>query len=416
MRLNEFSTTSHHQGHMTLTHRSSFVGQGPKAFAEKASGTHHRPSTRFPGILPSCCAQENGMVTALGLLMLAVLTLLGTTAVVVTSTDIQIGGNYKASETAFYAAEAGVEEARARLRDGAVGKINDTAPTSPTWKAYIGTPDAPSLQPDPVNIKYVVEIRHKPDPNDLNKVMTTPTGNNIYIVTSTGYTANSSRAVEAEVTKNSPSFPKTALYVKHKTTVNGDKTTIDGKNACGEGTVPAITTTLPEGESVVLNGGPSIVGPLPPAGPIKYEDTPALDVVALVNSLKPYANVPAAEPEKWGDPDKCTSYNIVHFNNDTHLSGQMQGCGLLLVDGDLEVTGGFEWRGIVIATGIIKFTGVGGNDKRVTGGMISGAGVDATVDVKIGGSTVIRYCSSVQEEIAKNLPWRFLSWRDKNQK
>jgi Tfp pilus assembly protein PilX len=80
------------------------------------------------------------MVTALAILLLAVLALLGTTAVLVTSTDIKIGGHYKVSEMAFYAAEAGVEEARARLRSTAEGnQIVDSYPTSGQWRAYIGT-------------------------------------------------------------------------------------------------------------------------------------------------------------------------------------------------------------------------------------------------------------------------------------
>jgi hypothetical protein len=120
---------------------------------------------------------EKGMVTAVALLLLAVLTLLGTTAVIVTSTDIQIGGNYKVSEVAFYAAEAGVEEARARLRSTAgANLIVDTYPSSTDWRAYIGTlamaqkvgfnlsepkhTRTSSLQTD---INYVVEIRHKTD-------------------------------------------------------------------------------------------------------------------------------------------------------------------------------------------------------------------------------------------------------------
>jgi Tfp pilus assembly protein PilX len=80
------------------------------------------------------------MVTAVGLLMVAVLTLLGTTTAIVTSTDLLIGGNYKVSEGAFYAAEAGLEEARGRLRASAgTNMIADTLPTSSQWRAYIGT-------------------------------------------------------------------------------------------------------------------------------------------------------------------------------------------------------------------------------------------------------------------------------------
>jgi hypothetical protein len=360
--------------------------------------------------------------------------------VVVTSTDILIGGNYKVSEQAFYAAEAGIEEAKARLRDTAAAKINDTAPTSPDWRVYIGTLamaqakgfNSSSLSQSRVdslqaNISYVVEIKHKV--NGANQVMywdgktrTTTPAKNIYLVTSTGYTGNSNRAVQAEISRNSPGFPKSPLYVKSPTTVSGDKTTIDGTNVCGTGTVAGITSTLAQGSgkdaAVTVNGDPNGTGPkIVGDPPIKYlaDD---LDVVTLVDSLKSTANITLTDTTvqgaNWGDPANCTSYNTVYFKNDVHLTGQSQGCGLLLVEGDLEVNGGFQWRGIVIATGEITFSGKGGDSKKVTGGMISGGSVDA--DVTIGGSAEILYCSSVENEITKKLPMRYLSWRDENQK
>jgi len=58
---------------------------------------------------------EKGMVLPLGLMFLAIIAILGTTAVIVTTTDLKIGSNYRASEQAFYAAEAGIQEALYRL-------------------------------------------------------------------------------------------------------------------------------------------------------------------------------------------------------------------------------------------------------------------------------------------------------------
>src|SRR5882724_7902232 len=111
---------------------------------EQYSGMTHRVREIFLSALSIWPTRmnENGMVTAVALLLMAVLTLLGTAAVVVTSTDILIGGNYKVSEQAFYAAEAGVEEARARLRSTAANPINDPYQNQSTadaiqWRAYI---------------------------------------------------------------------------------------------------------------------------------------------------------------------------------------------------------------------------------------------------------------------------------------
>ncbi len=58
---------------------------------------------------------EKGMVLPLGLMFLAIIAILGTTAVIVTTTDLKIGSNYRQSVQAFYIAEAGLARAEAEL-------------------------------------------------------------------------------------------------------------------------------------------------------------------------------------------------------------------------------------------------------------------------------------------------------------
>ena len=58
---------------------------------------------------------EKGMVLPLGLMFLAIIAILGTTAVIITTTDLKIGSNYRASKQAFYIAEAGLAKAEAEL-------------------------------------------------------------------------------------------------------------------------------------------------------------------------------------------------------------------------------------------------------------------------------------------------------------
>jgi hypothetical protein len=58
---------------------------------------------------PDASHNEQGMTLVLALVLLSVLTVVGTTAVTMTSTDLLVGGNYKASQLAFYNAEAGVQ-------------------------------------------------------------------------------------------------------------------------------------------------------------------------------------------------------------------------------------------------------------------------------------------------------------------
>ena len=85
---------------------------------------------------------EKGMVLPLGLMFLAIIAILGTTAVLVTTTDIKIGSNYKKSQQAFYAAEAGTNRAMSKIEDfifGDTAILLDTNvkvdPTSSSYKA-----------------------------------------------------------------------------------------------------------------------------------------------------------------------------------------------------------------------------------------------------------------------------------------
>ena len=66
----------------------------------------------------SVCCNENGAVLVIGLVFLTLLAMTGTTAVVVTSTDMQIGGNYKTGTQASWDAEAGVNYGLAMIEAG----------------------------------------------------------------------------------------------------------------------------------------------------------------------------------------------------------------------------------------------------------------------------------------------------------
>ncbi len=54
-------------------------------------------------------SNEKGFVLPIGLMFMAIIAILGTTAVIVTTTDLKIGSNYRDSKQAFYDAEAGVQ-------------------------------------------------------------------------------------------------------------------------------------------------------------------------------------------------------------------------------------------------------------------------------------------------------------------
>jgi hypothetical protein len=85
-------------------------------------------------------------------MFIAILGILGSIAYIVTSTDLKIASNYKTSIQAFYSAEAGLEEARERLRllPSDSNNIRDpNASYDPMWSAYILTSSSWQTTNDP---------------------------------------------------------------------------------------------------------------------------------------------------------------------------------------------------------------------------------------------------------------------------
>jgi hypothetical protein len=223
--------------------------------------------------------------------------------------------------------------------------------------------------------------------------------------------------------KSPPITVPSPLYVKADAKIQGGSTDIIGIDMCGGSDKPGVITTKASG-SIDLSGNPNITGAGGTIPNITYNGTD-LDIDAMVNSLKKLANfsydVTSAthtgmnwgSPTLGGDlesPSTCSVHNIVYYNTngtDIKLAGGSSGCGILLVEGDLEVNGGFSWHGVIIATGSVKYTG--GGSKQVTGGMLSGGTVDADM---IGGNANIVYCSSAVKDQTASLPVQLLSWRD----
>ncbi|MCH7715709.1 MAG: hypothetical protein IH876_06245 [Gemmatimonadetes bacterium] len=111
----------------------------------------------------------------------------------------------------------------------------------------------------------------------------------------------------------------------------------------------------------------------------------------------------------WGDPlntSACTDYfRLMYVPGNLKLTGNV-GQGMLLVQGNLEVSGGFEFYGVVIVRGRLSSTG--------TGGHFNGAVMAQNVDLddnKILGSALVQYssCSNNKALKAASVAHRFPS-------
>ena len=97
------------------------------------------------------------------------------------------------------------------------------------------------------------------------------------------------------------------------------------------------------------------------------------------------------DPNNWGDPytpGPCSTYfPIIYSPTSTSLTGGY-GQGVLVINGDLSVSGGFEFFGPVIVNGSVSSTGTGGH---FNGGLIA-ANVNFDSQ-KLLGNAVVSYSS-----------------------
>ena len=126
-----------------------------------------------------------------------------------------------------------------------------------------------------------------------------------------------------------------------------------------------------------------------PAG--NYQTKPSLRIDGTCNM---------ADVLNWGDginhAAPCGSYfPIVHIAG-TATINNVQGQGILLVDGDLNVQGGWQWFGVIIVKGAFKASGGGATDTNIWGAVLA-SNVNMS-NVSITGRVNIAYskCAIVQ--------------------
>jgi hypothetical protein len=389
--------------------------------------------------------QESGVALTTSLVLTAVLTLLGTASIVTGVIDTKIGGNYKTSVQAFYAAETGLEEARARLRmQTTVADYIDTSSPDPQWKAYIasGAYSQTTARQKAMALGYNATDHalyySRQSTLDYTVVIEPVAGTPGRLrITSHGAMNNARKRLQMVAVKPPTFAVPAALYVEAQTYIQGVTTDITGLDRCGSDNKPGVLTTLPP--TVLPSGLPAVWqldGPMIMGSPdIVYNGTD-LDIQALVDTFKGFANfsytvnnhthTPSTVPgpgDGWGlpapgatlqDPSTCDVYNVVHYDTggtsiifDNELNKMVSGCGILLVEGNLELHRGFSWYGLILVTGKVVFTTAEMQGKQITGAVLSGGTSDVnSIELK----SHIVYCSDAVN--TSKLPLRVLSWKD----
>lgn len=110
-----------------------------------------------------------------------------------------------------------------------------------------------------------------------------------------------------------------------------------------------------------------------------------------------------ANPVNWGDPYNpgavCGNhFPVIHAQGSVRIQSNEAGQGILLVDGDLDLTGGYTFYGPVVVRGTVSTTGVGGH---FFGGLIAANVALSTTAVL--GDALVQYSScSVTRALLNN--------------
>lgn len=268
-------------------------------------------------------------------------------------------------------------------------------------------------------------------------------GAGIFLITSTGTTATGSRARLGMVVGLAPVFarPRGALTVSGSVAIGTDAR-VSGIDALPDGWScdspvglhPAIHISPADSVSHLqvqcdpsscLSGFPPILADPSVADLVDTIDWPNISRIERIASVVTSGPVVAPQPvwsngicvtavrSNWGDPyasgTSCNGYfPLVLTTGDLEIRGG-RGQGVLVVDGDLRVSGGFVYAGLVLVRGSVTMEGIGNR--------IGGAIVVANANEEhstVGGKTVIRYSSCALETAlrgsARPEPLRERSW------
>lgn len=363
---------------------------------------------------------EKGFLLIAALTLMATLTLLGTTAYILSSTDIKIGGNFRNSQMVLQVAMAGAERARETLRvenlassdkasfsdelnsatrKGANGALNGYTTT---------TDDTPLANGTMNNVTYAAYMTNDNLNGDTYLSITDTNGK--VLITSVATGPNNSKAkVEIVVTSFPPPSTPATIYSKDNVTTNGSSMNISGNDACNAGTnLAPIFTKDPA--TTNSNGSPTFTG----SPPTPQHGTLDIDIQGYVDALKGAATTTLTADQSGGTYGSSSNYVTVYSDATLQADGELRlnnvtGYGILLVKGDLQMAGNFDWNGLIFVTGVITTSGGGSNAKNIQGLIFAGA--SALGDTVINGSVTVGYDSCKVKQALAGQPLKVVNWK-----
>jgi hypothetical protein len=234
------------------------------------------------------------------------------------------------------------------------------------------------------------------------------------IITAAGRRGNGNKLVTVEAVKwPLPPVPG-SVYTEGAMTFNGNSFYIDGHDHNWQAPYDTLSggTSLP---GIATPNDPNVIssqlsgqqqdnvqgsGSDPSVRPAEVNlDLPAMaatwsdmaDITLVGNQNNPNTST-------WGSmtTDPKTP-KIVHIAGDLHVSGTNSGAGVLVIDGNFEMSGTFNWDGVVLCLQDVTITG-GGTAKQIVGAiMVQGT---LTGSSPVNGNVTMLYSSEMIAQLA----------------
>jgi len=348
--------------------------------------------------------KDRGMVLVMALFTMAALLVAATAALLVGASDVRATRNYRGAAQVHFVAESAILDAMQTVNGP--GTVNFQNEIVNNWSALWGST---SRNFGPFSgFTYNVAVYSGANPANDGRFVATANG-----------TEGVKNIVVATVTRtNIPSTAPGAIYLVNDAPTdsifNGNAFGVDGNDhhfTGGMGTappVPGISTRNATNTTEAINSltsdqkdnvtglgfstGPPVV-PSVWTSPAAPSLTQLNQIITDILARRGNPPVPADDNssningnQTYGTP---ASPQITHLTgNNVKMNGNATGCGIMIVEGDLQILGDFDFVGLMIVRGQTTFsTSITGN------ATIYGSIWTEDLKLSVGGSAIINYSS-----------------------
>jgi Tfp pilus assembly protein PilX len=346
---------------------------------------------------------EHGMALVTTVLLLTVFLSLGAFAIQYSAVDTKIANNHITGTQALNVAESGLAHALRTMNS--IGVTNFQTDVVARWNTLF-TPN-PKSMPNIPQVTYQVAVAAGADPVNIGTITVTALGD-----------SRAKRVIQAKIRRTPGYDGRGALYLASDTvspTFNGSAFEIDGNDhnlagqpVAGGSVLPGISTRNDSVTSAVkgeLNNSqiPSVQGagystdPLSPS--VLTTGGPSVsDLDQIINDVLARPGVQTVNDNQLtgnSTMGTCATPQITHLTSSSvEFAGNTLGCGILIADGNVKITGSLDFTGWIIVRGETDINAQQQDDTTVLGNAtILGSLWTGDLNVRVGGSAIIDYSS-----------------------